>query len=780
MSLRAQLQTLLTHPKARRSAAPSAALDFIERNRLVAVLIFFATVAAIVFISSVGITNNHLPVLPNQLATVRIVAGAPFSYASAEKTRLRREQLIDRVPPVYRLELAPLRQFAQALRDLLANCATYERTHAVIAPVVTNRHAALTAYVEAFNTRGPYRVNVEDLITLLNGVPADQRARFIELGLAALKDIYDEGVHEAGFARASPEGVTVLQIVRPGGDIALRPVQSMEEALTFLRINLFTEDVPREVSYAFFRILRHGLQPNLVFDREASARREREAVRELPPVIVSVARGQAIIEPGMRVTPEQYEMLMAHRRYLRENATTQQDEDLQLFGRILLVLAMVLASVFYVRLEDRETFQSNSRLGLLALVVILNLALVRAVYSLGAVEFFAQDSAWASILPYVAPTALAPLIVAILIDAGSGIFMALLISIFTGVIYGHRLDVIVITFLASMVAIFACRAVRRRSRVVRAAGYGGLTVALFALLVGLADRLSADILVKQMGAGLVSGVGTGIIVIGLLPVLAALFKRTTDITLLELTDYNHPLLHLLQLEAPGTYHHSLIVAQLAENACHVIGANPLLARVCGLFHDIGKTAKPGYFIENQRERANPHDDNNPSLSALIIKSHVKDGVDLARKHHLPRAIVDCIQQHHGTTLIRYFYQRALDHSRPGAGAAAGPASAAINVAESTYRYDGPRPRFKESAVISLADCVEAATRSLRKVTPQHLSELVDSVFRERLADGQLEEAPLTFEEIARIKGSFTLTLLNMLHARVTYPADTPPDHAAKA
>jgi len=772
MSFREQLQALLTRPKVRRSAEPSVALDFIEESRLVTALIFITTVAAIVLISSAGVTNDHLPVLPNQLATARIVASAPFTYVSDERTQLAREQLRTRVPPVYRLEFNSLHRFEESLRGLFSELAAYERTHPVRTPSVTDRQTDLAAIVDAFNARGPYRVNLEDVLILLTSLPADLRAEYIERGLAALQDLYQEGVHEVGFAH--PEGGTVFQLLRPGGDIALRPVQSMEEALTYLRINLSAENVPRAVSLAFFRLLRHGLQPNLVFDRDATAQRQSDALRSVAPVSVSVVRGQPIIEPGTRVSAEQYEMLRAYRKFLRENNVTQRDEGLQLFGRILLVLAMVLASVFYVRLEDRETFQGNSRLGPLALVVIVNLALVRAVYSLGALEFFARDVAWASILPYVAPSALAPLVVAILIDAGSGIFMALLISLFTGAIYGNRLDVVVVTFLASMVAIFACRDVRRRSRVVRAAGFGGLTVALFALLVGLADQLSVDILLRQMGAGLVSGVFTGIIVVGVLPVLEALFKRTTDITLLELTDFNHPLLRLMQLEAPGTYHHSLVVAQLAENAASAIGANPLLARACALFHDIGKTSKPSYFIENQRDQGNPHDEQSPALSALIIKCHVKDGVDLARKHHLPRAIIDVIQQHHGTSLISYFYQRAKSRSRTGTASPFAPGLAPAVVEETTYRYDGPRPQFKESAIISLADGIEAASRNLRRVSPQHLGELIETIFRDRIADGQLDEAPLTFEEIAKIKSSFTFTILNMLHSRVTNPPGDSP------
>ena len=505
---------------------------------------------------------------------------------------------------------------------------------------------------------------------------------------------------------------------------------------------------------------------------------------------VAVERGQTIIEPDTRVTDDQYEMLVAYRDFLLHNGTVATPEGLQLYGRILLVLAMVLASTFYIRLEDPETTRSNARLALLALVVVLNLALVRATYWLGQLPYFMENTAVASLLPYFAPTALAPLTVAILIDAGSAIFMALLISIFTGVIYGNRLDLLVITFFASMVGIFACHGIRLRSKVVRAGGLGGFAVACVALLIGIADQLPFLVVLRQMGAGLATGVLTGVAVAGLLPVLEGFFKRTTDITLLELTDYNHPLLHLMQMEAPGTYHHSLVVANLAENAANAIGANALLCRVCALFHDVGKVTKPEYFSENQREGGNPHDERSPSFSALIIKSHVKDGVDLALKHRLPKAVIDVIQQHHGTTLIQSFYQRARSSEShppmPVTGVnppAAEPAPAGDSAApgrgtpvcETTYRYDGPRPQFKESAIIMLADGVEAATRSLRRVTPQHLGELIDQIFTKRMEDGQLDNAPVTLADLTQIKSSFTFTLLNMLHGRVAYspPAEQP-------
>jgi putative nucleotidyltransferase with HDIG domain len=238
-----------------------------------------------------------------------------------------------------------------------------------------------------------------------------------------------------------------------------------------------------------------------------------------------------------------------------------------------------------------------------------------------------------------------------------------------------------------------------------------------------------------------------------------LFRITTDFTLLELTDFNHPLLRRMQLEAPGTYHHSLMVATLAEKAAADIGANPWLCRTAALFHDVGKLIKPEYFVENQRSGCNPHIDTHPNISALVIKSHIKEGVALAQEAGLPRAITDMICQHHGTTLIQYFYTKAIEQNHA--------------TDESLYRYDGPKPQSRESAILFLADAIEATSRTLSKVTPQTIHELVHSIFEDRLADQQLDETPLTLADLSKLKKSFILSLHTMLHARVAYPSGLP-------
>jgi putative nucleotidyltransferase with HDIG domain len=799
MSVRNQWKLLVGGLGARRNSrgasAPSAMGEFLERSRLIAATIFVITVAAIVIISSVGVSTLNVPVQPNRVATTRVTALASFSYESAEKTRAAREQFLNRVPPVYRLEMEPLRRFEAAARKLLAQLTEFEAAHPASTPIPVvglssaQRRNELAAIADTFNSHGNYHATSDDIAAVLAVGDAKTRAEVFENGLATLRDIYAEGVTDSSLGSVLPGNTVVFQIARPNGGVTQRPVQTLEGALTVLRISLESKDTPRASTQAVFRLFRFGLTPNVVFDRAATEARQTTAVQGIPPVTVNIVRGQTIIEQGDRVTPEQYEMFLAHRQYIREHSDSDLHEGLTLFGRVLLVLAMVLASLLYIRIEDPETLRSNVRCGLLALVVIVNLALIRANYSLGGAEFFVRDGSWASTLPYVAPTAFAPLLVAILIDAGSGIFMALLISIFTGVIYGNRLDLLVLTFLASLVAIFFGRDARRRGRVVRAAGAGGLTVAAFAALIGIADQTAIDTLVRQMVAGLATGVLTGVLVVGLLPILESLFKRTTDITLLELTDYNHPLLRHMQLEAPGTYHHSLVVAQLAENAANAIGANSLVARVCALFHDVGKTLNPHFFGENQRDRVDPHAGLDPAESARIIKQHVTDGVELAQKHHLPRAVVDVIQQHHGTTLVRYFYQRAIEQSRapfPLPARKREPTLApaepgrTITLNEAPFRYDGPRPQFKESAIVSLADGVEATSRSVRLASAEQITELINRIVGERITDGQLDEAPLTLEEITRIKNSFQFTLLNMLHSRLAYPPGELPAAEAKA
>jgi putative nucleotidyltransferase with HDIG domain len=322
--------------------------------------------------------------------------------------------------------------------------------------------------------------------------------------------------------------------------------------------------------------------------------------------------------------------------------------------------------------------------------------------------------------------------------------------------------------------------VRRRGKLIQA-GFGvGVAILLLSLTFGVIGpidffNLAANdwkMLGLQSAYAIGNGILTAMIVGGAIPMLEHLFQVTTDISWLEASDLNHPLLRRMTIEAPGTYHHSLVVANLAEAAAEKIGANATLCRVCSYFHDIGKLVKPEYFTENMALERNPHDDLAPTMSALIIIAHVKEGVDLALKHKLNHRVIDIIQEHHGTSLVYYFYQRALQQqgdAREGGKIMKMREEDVPDVREESFRYPGPKPQTKESAIVSLADMVESASRSLEKPTPQKIEQLVNELIEERIADGQLDDCDLTLGDLKVIAERFRFTLMTMLHSRIAYP-----------
>jgi putative nucleotidyltransferase with HDIG domain len=339
---------------------------------------------------------------------------------------------------------------------------------------------------------------------------------------------------------------------------------------------------------------------------------------------------------------------------------------------------------------------------------------------------------------------------------------------------------LVTSLISGFTAVSLTLQVRRRSKLVRAGLGVGLAIWLLSLAFGLIGPINLfpptandwGMIGLQSAFAVGNGIVTAMIAGGALPILEHLFQITTDISWLEASDLNHPLLRRMTIEAPGTYHHSLVVANLAEAAAEKVGANATLCRVCSYFHDVGKLVKPEYFTENMNFERNPHDDLAPTMSALIIIAHVKEGVDLALKYKLNQRIIDIIQEHHGTSLVYYFYQRALqqqEDARAGGKIMNIREEDIPEVREESFRYSGPKPQTKESAIVSLADIVESASRSLEKPTPQKIEQLINELIEERIADGQLDECDLTLGEIKIIAERFRFTLMTMLHTRIAYP-----------
>lgn len=450
-------------------------------------------------------------------------------------------------------------------------------------------------------------------------------------------------------------------------------------------------------------------------------------------------------------------------------------------------------------LNRPEVWGRNSRLLLLLLVMMAHLAALKWCFlssnevlqvsgdvARGEIGRFAKRDMWRLAVPF----SLAPLLVSVLLGRAMGVFATVFctlmsIPVLASVEADYSLVVTNLTtgLVCGFVSVFLTLDVRKRTDLLRA----GLFVGLASWILGIAFRKNILLhLGVEVGVidwrlfGTLSAVSIGapivltLLMSGALPIIEGLFRLTTRVRWQEMADLNHPLLKRMTMEAPGTFQHSLAVANLAEAACEAIGANSTMARVCSYFHDVGKLVKPEYFTENMRHDRNPHEDLAPTMSALIIVAHVKEGVSLALEHRLNQEIIDVIQQHHGTSMVFFFYKKALDMQE---AARQDKKIASIHdedlpeVSESSFRYGGPKPQSKEAAIIALADSIESASRSLERVTPQKLEQLITDIIRKRVADGQLDDCNLQFNELQEVAESFRHTLSSMMHSRVAYPDD---------
>jgi putative nucleotidyltransferase with HDIG domain len=389
---------------------------------------------------------------------------------------------------------------------------------------------------------------------------------------------------------------------------------------------------------------------------------------------------------------------------------------------------------------------------------------------------------------FAVPFALAPMLHGVLLGRAVASFSAVYVTLLGCLLVPRPefLTYMVLSLAAGMTTVLLGYQIRKRLQLLQSGLHVGAVTLVIGLILGHLDIAAcfgpdAMLCWRLLGSGTAAAFGTAVVtallISGLLPFFEGMFHLTTGISWLELSDLNHRLLRRMQLEAPGTFHHSLVVASLAEAAAEKIGANAPMCRVCAYFHDVGKLKKPGYFIENQHDDSeNPHNTLTPTMSAMIIIAHVKDGIDLAVKNKLNPRIIDVIQEHHGDSLVYFFYRRAQEQKKAEMEKVdrrlENPEDLPM-VEEKNFRYPGPRPSSRESGIIALADTIESASRSLQKPTPAKIRALVDDLVRAKINDGQLDDCPLTLRELALVKESFAGTLRSMLHTRIDYPKEDP-------
>ena len=497
------------------------------------------------------------------------------------------------------------------------------------------------------------------------------------------------------------------------------------------------------------------LLPNLFYNREASEVRSRSAMETVRPVLFKLQKGEMIVRVGERITPEQAHKLEAIYGNHRSGSRL-----FTAFGTFALILVLFYFPYRFACKNIRKFNPTNKDVLTISLLITISFVCFKTAllitHNIGPV-FPSVD---ASSYFYLFPFAAGAMIVRVFINSEVALVYCAILAPLLGIMFENNMLVVIYSMLGSIVGAHGVRHCTCRGTVYAA----GIKVSIVNLALALSfQTLNNTIFTTQTlyiaFFALLSGFISAGFVSSVIPLIETLFQYTTDIKLLELANLNSPVLRELMVKAPGTYHHSVVVGNLVEAAAESIGANPLLARVAAYYHDIGKAAKPLYFIENQAGEENRHDKLTPSMSALILISHIKEGTELARENRLGQPIIDIIRQHHGTALIKFFFERAKSQA----------AASGQVVEEKDFRYPGPKPQTREAGIVMLADCVEAASRTLNNPTPDRIQGLVQKLINNVFIDGQLDECELTLKNLHEIAKSFTGILNGIFHHRIDYP-----------
>lgn len=483
-------------------------------------------------------------------------------------------------------------------------------------------------------------------------------------------------------------------------------------------------------------LIKSILKPNSVIDTELTEAKREEAAQSAMSVKVIIKKGSRILSIGDTVTEDKFRVLQD----LNLIETGKFDYAFA-FGIFVVVLLMSVLVIVFMNYSCPDILHSLNDIMVLSVIIVMTVLLARVINEFSTL---------------LIPIFIAPMLISILLNVELAIVVNFVLAVLVSFITKTNTAFLYMSLISGTLSAFVVSKANQRSKLSVSGVFVGLISALTVICIGLVEKAEIKTLINSSLIVLINGMVSIIFTIGILPFMEIAFKVITPLKLLELANPNQPLIKRLLIEAPGTYHHSLMVGNLAEVATEAIGGDALLARVGAYYHDIGKLKRPNFFIENQLS-GNPHDKMSPNLSTLVITSHVSDGVALAQKYKIPMAITNIIQQHHGDTLVAYFYHKALKSEK---GDLVKPAD---------FRYDGPRPGTKEAAVVMLADSVEAAVRSMTEKTEGKIEGLVRKIIKDKLDDGQLDECNLTLKDLNIIAKSFMQVFSGYFHEREEYP-----------
>ena len=578
-----------------------------------------------------------------------------------------------------------------------------------------------------------------------------------ELILQICRNRWSEGIYDINIKDIFSRRVTVNQGDVPDlaspmdfNDLELAWTKSKKELISSLDEN----DAFRNIGYD---LIIEFMKPNLLFDQQSTEKKQNESLDKVPRSQGVVLKNELIVDANMRITSDVLLKLrsLSNAVMEKEKRTGVLKQMQGFFGRIIL-LSVILSLFFaFLAIYKKNIFENWKLVLLIAIVFFIQLIISNIVLL------------QLELSEYLIPFTIGAMTLTILFDAQVGFMAIASMAILMGLMMGQGIDLIIVSLFCSTVAIYSIRRLRKRSQLFSTM-FALIGASLFvAIGIGLFKDHSWEIIFRDIQFLTINSVLAPIFTYGLVGIFEMFFDITTDLTLIELLDYDHPLLKRAQQETNGTFNHSIVVGNLAEACANSIGAHSLLCRVGAYYHDIGKMEKSEYFIENQFGVDNKHNKITSTMSARIIRAHVKEGLKLAKEYGLPKIVSDFIPMHHGTTRVEYFYRLALKQAEKDK----------TKVDESAFRYPGPKPNTKETGILMLCEAIEAAVRSIKEPDILKIEAMIDKIINQRIEDGQLSECPLTLDELRKIKGTVDGTtgmlpvLRGIYHIRVEYPDD---------
>ena len=608
---------------------------------------------------------------------------------------------------------------------------------------------------ESFLKKYPFDINDPQWIKLISQIDQINLDSLALISLNICKNNWAYGIYD----------IPKNNIISEEISLSVNEISEIINKENFFDLEEAWIQAKKEVNLAFsndeslkdlmYSIIIEFLKPNLIFDSEKTERNQNKTTAIIPRSKGIIMENERIIDANTRVNEEMYLHLKSYLYAInqKERNETGLSFILPWIGRILIVVSILSLFFSYLKTYRIEIYNKNQYLILFSSLFFLIIALSY----IFVLRFNFSE--------YLIPFTVGAMVITILFDGKIAINASIILAILVGFVIGGKLDFSIVGLFTSMAAIYSVRQLRTRAQLFIATLFIILSGSIIIIGIGLIKKLQWSIIGDNLINMLISGLLAPLITYGISTFYEVVFRATSDLTLLELTDFNHPLLKKLSQEANGTFNHCIVVGNLAESCANAIGANPLLARVGAYYHDIGKLSRPEYFVENQYGGDNPHDELSPSLSSKIIIGHVKDGIKLAKEYRLPPAIANFIPMHHGTSKIDFFYNKALEIFENDFS----------KINEDDFKYPGPKPNTKETGLLMICEAVEAAVRSLKNPTLTKIESMADKIIQKRLQEGQLDNCPLTISDLNKIKGNvkgkygMMSVFKGIYHLRIEYP-----------